>query len=73
MDPLLASSMQQAAYKCETVIFELKSSATFELSNIVNGPKFEKLLSFNEAQENLWAIYGPIAVKLLMVSINCVH
>jgi hypothetical protein len=28
----------------------------FELSNIVNGQKFEKLLNLNEAQENLWAI-----------------
>ncbi len=44
----------------------LRSSATFELSNVANGQKFEKLLSLNEAQENLWAIYGPIAVKLLM-------
>ncbi len=30
----------------------------FELSNVVNGQKFEKLLGLNEAQENLWAIYG---------------
>ncbi len=37
----------------------------FELSKVVNGQKFGKLLSLNEAQENLWAIYGPIAVKLL--------
>ncbi len=36
----------------------------FELSNIVNG-QIEKLLTLNKAQESLWAIYGPIAVKLL--------
>jgi hypothetical protein len=32
----------------------------FELSNIVNGQKLEKLLTLNEAQENLWAKYGHI-------------
>ncbi len=37
----------------------------FELSNVVNGQKFEKLLTLNKAQENMWAKYGPIAVKLL--------
>ncbi len=38
----------------------------FELSNVVNGQKFKKLLTLNKAQENLWAIYhGPIGVKLL--------
>ncbi len=42
----------------------------FELSNVVNGQKFEKLLTLNEAQENLWAKYGPIAVELLMDAIN---
>ncbi len=39
----------------------------FELSNVVNGQKFKKLLTLNEAQENLWAIYGPIVIKLLIV------
>ncbi len=38
----------------------------FELSNIVNGQKFEKLLTLNKAQENLWAKYGLIVVKLLI-------
>ncbi len=37
----------------------------FELSNVVNRPKFEKLITLNKAQENLCAKYGPIAVKLL--------
>ncbi len=37
----------------------------FELSNVVNGQKIKKLLTLNEAQKNLWAKYGPIAVKLL--------
>ncbi len=37
----------------------------FELSNVVNGQKFKKISTLNEAQENLRAIYGPIAVKLL--------
>jgi hypothetical protein len=37
----------------------------FELSNVVNGQKFEMLLTLNKAQENLWAKYGPIVVKLL--------
>ncbi len=39
-----------------------------ELSNVVNGQKFEKLLTLNEAQENLWAKYGPIAIKLLTLN-----
>ncbi len=39
----------------------------FELSNVVNGQKFKKLLTLNEAQKNLWAKYGPIAVKLLSI------
>ncbi len=39
----------------------------FELSNVENGWKFEKLWSSNEAQENLWAIYGPIVVKLVIL------
>ncbi len=30
----------------------------FELSNVVNGQKFKKLLTLNKAQENLWAIYA---------------
>ncbi len=38
----------------------------FELSNKVNKQKFEKILSLNDAQKNLWAIYGPTVVKLLM-------
>ena len=40
-------------------------SYIFDLSNVKNGQKFKKLLSLNEAQENLWAINGPIGVKLL--------
>ncbi len=41
-----------------------------EQSNVVNGQKFKKWLSLNKAQENSWAIYGPIAVKLLTNSLN---
>ncbi len=37
----------------------------FEPSNVVNGQKFKKLFSLNEAQKNLWARYVPNAVKLL--------
>ncbi len=37
----------------------------FELSNVVNWRIFEKLLTLNKAQKNLWAKYGPIVVKLL--------
>ncbi len=37
----------------------------FELSNVVNGQKFKKILALNKAKNNLWAIYGPIAVNLL--------
>ncbi len=37
----------------------------FELSNVVNGQKFEKLLTLNKAKKKSWAKYGPIAVKLL--------
>ncbi len=37
----------------------------FELSNEVNGLKFKMVLTLNEAQESLWAKYGPLAVKLL--------
>jgi hypothetical protein len=40
-------------------------SLHFELSDITNGQKFKKLLSLNKAQENLWRIYAPLAVKLL--------
>ncbi len=40
----------------------------FELSNVVNGQKFDKLLTLNKAPKNLWAKYGPIAVKLLRLS-----
>ena len=39
----------------------------FELSNVVNLQKFDTLLTLNEAQENLRAMYGPIAVKLLTI------
>ncbi len=42
-------------------LFQLKTL----VSNVANGQNFEKLLSLNEAQENLWAIYGPIAVNSL--------
>ncbi len=42
-----------------------RAQLQFELSNVVNGQKFEKLLTLNEAKKNLWAKYGPIAVKLL--------
>jgi hypothetical protein len=63
--------MQQAAYKCETTLFELRAQLHFELSNVVNGQEFEKLLTLNEAQENLWAIYGLIAVKLLTFECLC--
>ncbi len=38
----------------------------FELSNVVNGQKIEKLLALNKAKKNLRAIYGPIAIKLLI-------
>ncbi len=31
----------------------------------VYDPTSQKLITLNEAQENLWARYGPIAVKLL--------
>jgi hypothetical protein len=50
-------------------LVKLKSLADFELSNVANGQKIEELLSLNKAQENLWAIYGPIAVKLLSIKI----
>ncbi len=40
----------------------------FELSNVVNRQKFKKLLTLNKAQENLRAIYGPIAVKLIKLN-----
>ncbi len=36
----------------------------FELSNVVNEQNIKKLLTLNHAQDNLWAKYGPIAVKL---------
>ncbi len=42
-----------------------RAQLRFELSNVVNGQKFEKLLTLNKAPQNLWAKYGPIAVKLL--------
>ncbi len=64
-NPLLTSSMQHGVYKCETLLFKVKSSATFWAIKRINGQKFEKLLTLNKAQENLCAKYGPIAVKLL--------
>ncbi len=42
----------------------------FELSNIVNKQKFKKLWALNKAKKNLWAICGPIAVRLFIVSTN---
>jgi hypothetical protein len=48
MDPLLTSLMQHAAYKCGTLRFKLKSSANYELSNVVSGQQFKKLLSLNK-------------------------
>ncbi len=41
----------------------------FELSNVVNDQKVEKLLNLNEAKKSLWATYGPIVVKLLKAKI----
>ncbi len=38
----------------------------FELSNVVKRHKYKKLLTLNKAPKNLWAKYGPIAVKLLI-------
>ncbi len=35
----------------------------FELSNIINGQKFKKLLTLNKAKKNLWAKYSPIVVS----------
>jgi hypothetical protein len=40
-------------------------SYIFDLSKVANGQKFEKLISLNEARENLWRIYAPVAVILL--------
>ncbi len=34
--------------------------------NVANRKKFEKLLILNKAQENLWRIYAPVAVILLI-------
>ncbi len=59
--------MQQAAYKCETPLFEQKSSATFWAIKRSQQTKFEKLLTLNKAQENMWAKYGPIVVKLVNI------
>ncbi len=39
-----------------------RAQLDFELSNIVNVQKFEKLSTLNEAPKNLWAKYGPIPV-----------
>ncbi len=35
------------------------------LSNVANEQKPKKLLSLNEAHENLWRMYAPVAVILL--------
>ncbi len=35
-----------------------KAQLHFELSNVVNRQKFEKLFTLNKAKVNLWAIYG---------------
>ncbi len=65
MDPLLTSSMQLAAYKYETLLFELKSSATFWAIKRTQRTKIQKVINLEKSPKNLWAKYGPIAVKLL--------
>ncbi len=42
----------------------------FELSNIINGQKLEKLLALNKPKKKLWTIYGPMAVKLLNAALT---
>ncbi len=42
----------------------------FELSNVVNGQKFKKILTLNKALNKMWAKYGPRAVKPLMEASN---
>ncbi len=46
-----------------------KAQLHFELSNLVNGQKFKKLLTLNEAQENLWAISLNRGDKLLIFGV----
>ncbi len=40
------------------------SLSQLRVSNLVDGQKFKKLLSLNDAQKSLWAKYGPMVVKL---------
>ncbi len=72
-DPLLTSS----AWLSPTLTLKPESSwraqLHFELSNVANGQKFEKLLSLNEARKNLWRIYAPVAVILLTPIIRWKH
>ncbi len=67
-DPLLTLLMQQAAYKCETPLFERKSSATFLAIKRSQRTQIRKVLNLERSPKNLWAKYGPIAVKLLIGS-----
>ena len=61
-DPLLTSLAWLAPTITLTPLVKLKSSATFWAIKRSKQTKIEKLLSLNKAQENLWAINGPIAV-----------
>ncbi len=62
------SSMQQVAYKYETLRFELKSSATFLAIKCSQRTKIQKVMKLESGPKKLWAKYGSIGVKLLKVS-----
>ncbi len=57
--------MQQAAYKYETALFKLKSSATFWVIKRSQRTKIQKVINLERSQKKLWAKYGTLAVKLL--------
>ncbi len=52
-DPLLTSSMQQVVHKCETTLFELKSSATFWAMKRSQRTKIQKVINSLSAKSVL--------------------
>ncbi len=48
-DPLLISPMQWAAFKCETLLYKLKSSATFWAIKLSQQKKIQKVINLEQS------------------------
>ena len=69
-DPLLSSSMQQAAWKYDTPRLELKSSATFAAIKRCLRTKNGEVISLAQSLLKRWShIYATIGVKLLYINV----